>query len=371
MTAKLKFTIKPRELSVNSSNQSFPKMGSSDLQTMECVSGKVQSNAKKEVAKTAISVNVRSFIQILIDRLNKEKFPRQVVLIKKIFSKCVECQDTTPSQALREGTLHIKRELINVIKTLDFDEINNLKIQFTKLPQLMVDIFKLSKIEKQIEENSLVKDKSLKDRNLWKIVRALIDTGNIERAFDVAMMIPRFNSKKIDKDSLNKERDAMHNVHGFLMRGEIKKAIHVWLEITHKGIRKIAFLDISYTIQKKRVADLSKANSLSVDLNSQMDNLHELNRKIARFSAESARLVAQSARLPAQSTYPSPESRVDQIGKLYRRIDHLSIQSASCLARHASLKQKITRLQIQTLELQERGDYWHGLQLSLNSAFLG
>ena len=47
MTAKLKFTIKPRELSVNSSNQSFPKMGSSDLQTMECVSGKVQSIAKK------------------------------------------------------------------------------------------------------------------------------------------------------------------------------------------------------------------------------------------------------------------------------------------------------------------------------------
>ena len=230
----------------------FSEFALDDLRAVMCVSRRMREFAKEGIAHT--STKVKEFIKITINNLDKSHFAEQIISIQVIYLKCVKFKDTTP-RTMRTDILETKQQLIEVIKTLDFQTIRNLKLQLTKFPLFMGGIFELSIIEKRIEKVNRIKSKSRKNDVFCHIIQELINMGNVERAIGIAYS-SNFNLRQaivklldignihgaidLDKNILEeREKDSIfHNiVLTLIWKQNIDKAIEVGRMISAENLR--------------------------------------------------------------------------------------------------------------------------------------
>lgn len=107
-----------------------------DLRALACVNKELNDLVIKIEASS-----INNFIQRLDQHLEKELFQKS--LLAKISQSCV-----TNLSLLETYRLEKKEQLINVIKTLDEQTVNNLKK--IRPPKFMEDIFELSVDEKML-----------------------------------------------------------------------------------------------------------------------------------------------------------------------------------------------------------------------------
>ncbi len=165
--------------------QIFSFLNQRDLQAVASVNQTMKTSAITAANDSELS-SIKNFIQSLIQNLNVETFPVEKNLLTEI------SQNITPQNnllLLKGYILDVKNQLINVIKTLDTPTANNLRDQIQP-PKSMEDIFKLSAIERRIDEANLIPDELESVYALRAIAQALVRAGNINRAIAVATSIP-------------------------------------------------------------------------------------------------------------------------------------------------------------------------------------
>ncbi|HSX38948.1 MAG TPA: hypothetical protein VLE95_09055 [Chlamydiales bacterium] len=140
-------------------------------------------------AITAANVNeparIKNFIHVLISGLDAGRFSEKIEMLLEI-SHNVTSPECANLLTLRPYILRVRRQLINVIKTLDPETIENLK-NSVHLPSFFEKIFILVALERQINEtnpNTYEGARALRD-----ISKAIAQAGDIDRAIEVATSI--------------------------------------------------------------------------------------------------------------------------------------------------------------------------------------
>ena len=159
--------------------------GSRDLQASMCVSKKIKEIAIQRI-NTDASIQIKNLTQVLISNSQSA----QIDLLQSIAKESAKFENTTTSIAEKE-MLSIKKNLFCVMKKLKDETIDDLELQRIKLPQLMGDIFELSRIERRIDHATLIEDRLERTQLLGEIIKELLKLGNIDRVLDVTSMMLR------------------------------------------------------------------------------------------------------------------------------------------------------------------------------------
>ncbi|HSX38949.1 MAG TPA: hypothetical protein VLE95_09060 [Chlamydiales bacterium] len=161
------------------------------LQAASCVT-KDMSQKAITVANMNEPALIKNFIHVLISGLDAERFSKEIEILLEI-SHNITSQKCANLLTLRPYILPVRRQLINVIKTLDPETIENLK-NSAHLPSFFEKIFILVALERQIEANRNPNAHE-RTRVLRNISKAIAQAGDIDRAIDVATSLPNEQSE--------------------------------------------------------------------------------------------------------------------------------------------------------------------------------
>jgi hypothetical protein len=162
----------------------FSYLGKKDLQAGAFVNKRINVGAivaanHKELA------SIKKFIESLIEKLDEERFPEQLEMLKGISQNIsTQVQVFANLRLLKEYILDVKGQLVDVMKTVD-DLSGDVD-----LPDFFEDIFKLVALEKRIDAANLIPNEDMRGGALWWISLDLAKNDNIKSAMAIAALIP-------------------------------------------------------------------------------------------------------------------------------------------------------------------------------------
>ena len=162
-----------------------------DLQAIIRVNKKFKDTAIRIFSSNEL-IPIKNFIQVTIQWLDERKFHRQKDSLIEILDS-IASPSFVSLVLLKQYILKVKEQLIEVIKTLEFDPRVKLRDHMkvsTDLPELMEDIFELSIIEERIARANLISDEDNKVEAFREVFRDLEKICDSDRALAIAKIVP-------------------------------------------------------------------------------------------------------------------------------------------------------------------------------------
>ncbi len=230
------------------------------LDNFEIQNAVLVSRDMRDIVLQATSTNevisVGSFVESLVQGVDEKIFPEQKSLLLKILSQKPPL-NLSNLIILKEYALEVKKQLVDVMKRLDLETLARLESRSVRTPRFMEDLFPLAGIEQRlcslppgdggaeiwiglcadlaslgyvdrVVEWVVKLPQGEQDDSLINIFFVLVDRQEVDRAVELAVMVPQ----------LDLQLSALRNLATILAdRGRVDKAIEVAMCISHLGIR--------------------------------------------------------------------------------------------------------------------------------------